>query len=463
MLIKVLCDVIICYLCIAILLQMKLKRLISGMALIGMCLPVMAQRQWTLQECIDYAMANNISLQKSGLQRQSSQEDLRQSKAALLPSLNFSTSQSVNYRPWPFAGQATVTDGQVMMSIDKVYYNGSYSVNGNWTVWNGGRNVNQVKLNNLTMQRNEMDSITTAKNIEEQIAMLFIQTLYTKENVSVQKATLENAQRIESRGKDMYDVGKISKADLMQLTAQRAQDEYNVVQAESQVNNYKRQLKALLQITSTEEFDIADIDATDAMALAQIPGLQNVYELALANRPEFKSLQLSIASADVSRKLATAQRLPTIGMSASVGTSTTSQSDNEWVNQIKSSMGIMGGVNISVPIFDQRQTRTAVNKAEIARRQALLDIKDKQTTLYSTIENYWIQAENYQSQYKAAKVSCESARMSYELLAEQFSLGLKNIAQLMEGKDRLLASQQNELQSKYMAILNIRMLEFYSK
>lgn len=440
-----------------------MKRLITGILLSALCFPAMAQKLWTLQECIDYAMENNISLQKSSLQKRSAKEDLLQSKAALLPSLNFSTNQGVNYRPWPFAGQATVTDGKVMMSIDKVFYNGSYSLNGNWTVWNGNRNYNQVKLNGINMQRNEMDSITTARNIEEQIAMLFIQTLYTKENVQVQKATLESARLIESRGQEMYEVGKMSKADLMQLTAQRAQDEYNVVQAESQVKNYKRQLKALLQITSNDDFDIAGIETSDDMALSPIPPLSSVYEEALANRPELKSVQLSIESSDVSKKIAKAQRLPSVGFNASVGTNTSSQSDNAWGNQLKANMGVTGGVNISVPIIDQRQSRTAINKAEISRQQALLDLRDKQTSLYSTIENYWIQAENNQSQYKAAKVSTESARTSYELLTEQFTLGLKNIAQLQDGKNRLLSSQQSELQAKYMTILNQKMLKFYAK
>lgn len=442
---------------------MKKIKIITGVLLFALCLPMSAQKQWTLQECIDYAMANNITLRKSALQRQSSQEDLLQSKAALLPSLSFSTNQGANYRPWPFAGQATVTDGKVMTSIDKVYYNGSYSLAGNWTVWNGNRNRNQVKLNDINVRRNESDSIVSARNIQEQIAMLFIQALYTKENVAVQKATLESAVMIEKRGKEMYEVGKMSKADLMQLTAQRAQDEYNVVQAESQVKNYVRQLKALLQIISDENFDVAGVEATDDMALKELPKLMEVYETALARRPELRSAQLSIESAEMSKKIASAQRLPTVGFNASVGTNTSSQSSNGWGNQIKSNTSLMGGVTVSVPIFDQRQSRSAINKAEISRQQAVLDLAEKQTNLYSTIENYWIQAESNQSQYRAAKVSSESARVSYDLLTEQFSLGLKNIAQLMEGKNRLLASQQSELQSKYMTILNIKMLEFYAK
>ena len=426
-------------------------------ALLVSSLPSFAQKKWTMQECIDYAMANNISLRKSGLQRISTNEDLLASKAQLLPSLNFSTSQNVNYRPWPTAGMSTVVDGRAMASV------GSYSLNGNWTVWNGNRNRNQVKLNEIALAQNAVDSTTTARNIEEQIAQLYVQIAYTEENIKVQKATLEFSKTNENRGKDMVEIGKMSKADLMQLTAQRAQDEYNVVSAESQARNYKRQLKQLLQITSTEPFEISGLDASDAMALAQIPSLQRVYEKALANRPEFKSLKLQIESSEINKKIANAQSLPTIGVNASASTSTSSMSDLGWGDQSKQNFALGGGVSLSVPIVDQRQKKTAVNKAEISRQQALLDLQDKQTSLYSTLENYWIQAENNQQQYKAAKVSTESAQTSYELLSEQFSLGLKNIVELQDGKSRLLSAQQNELQSKYMTILNLKMLEFYQR
>ena len=435
---------------------------LAGLFLLSMSTEC-AARQWALKDCIDYAIANNIQLQKAKLQQYSALEDVKQSQSALLPSLSLSTSQNVSYNPWPEKGSAMIAGNKVQSKVDKVYYNGSYSLMGNWTVWNGNRNTNQVKLNQLSVEQNECDSITTARNIEEQIAQLYVQIAYVKENVGVQKATLEAAIVNENRGKEMLEVGKMSKADLMQLTAQRAQDEYNVVQAESEVRNYKRQLKQLLQITDTEEFDIAGFEASDEMALADIPALQSVYDNALRNRPEFKSLALQVESSELSKKIAKAQGLPTIGLTASAGTNTTSLGDQSWGIQAKQNFSLGGGLSISVPIIDQRQKRTAVNKAEISRQQALLDIKDKQVELYSTIENYWIQAENKQSQYKAAKVSTESAQTSYDLLSEQFRLGLKNIVELQEGKTRLLSAQQSELQSKYMAILNIKMLDFYQK
>lgn len=408
-------------------------------------------------------MDNNITLQRAKLTKLSAAEDTKLSKAQLLPSLNFSTSQNVNYTPWQKSGVATVTDGKVESSIDKVSYNGQYTVSANWTVWNGNRNRNQVKLNSIAEQQAEMDSVTSARNIEEQIAQLYIQILYTKEAINVNKATLEAAKVNENRGKQMYEVGQMSKADFSQLTAQRAQDEYNVVQAESQARSYTRQLKELLQITNDEEFDVSSPEMTDGMALQSIPSMTSVYSEALDNRPELKRALLSVQSAELQSKIAKAQRMPTVSLNASVGTSTNSLNSDGWASQMKTNLRTGAGVTVSVPIFDQRSTRTAINKANIQKQEALLDIRDKQTTLYSTIENYWIQAGNYQNQYKAAKVSTESAKDSYDLLSEQFAVGLKNISELQDGKTRLLSAQQSELQSKYMTILNLKMLEFYKK
>lgn len=420
-------------------------------------------RTWTLEQCMQYAAENNIQLQKAALTRKSAQEDVRQSKAQLLPSLTFSTGQNVTYTPWKRSGTATIAGDQVEINTQKTYYNGSYTVGANWTVWNGNRNRNQVKLNALSEQGAELDSMVSARNIQEQIAMLFVQILYTKESIEVNKATLEAARVNENRGQQMLEVGSMSRADYSQLVAQRAQDEYNVVQAESQARNYKRQLKALLQITDEEDFDVIAPHTTDEMALMPVPSMQTVYEAALQNRPELKKAQLSVKTAEMQGRMAKAQRLPTVNMNAAVGTNTTTMSDYAWENQMKTNVNVGAGISVSVPILDQRLTRTAVNKAELQRQQALLDVRDRETALYSTIENYWIQAMNNQSQYRAARVSTQSAQDSYDLLSEQFALGLKNIVELQTGKTRLLQAQQNELQSKYMAILNIKLLEFYKQ
>ena len=433
---------------------------LAGLFLLSMSTECMA-RQWSLKDCIDYALANNIQLQKAKLQEYSALEDVKQSQSALLPSLSLSTSQNVSYNPWPEQGSAMIAGNKVQASVDKVYYNGSYSLSGNWTVWDGNKKQNTVKLNKLTAQQAQLDSATTANNILEQIAQLYVQILYSNEAISVTKESLKTSQTNEERGKTMVSVGKMSKADLAQLTAQRAQDEYSIVEAESNLRNYKRQLKQLLQIADNEEFDVTIPSTTDEMALKEVPALNDVYTASLEQRPEINNAKLGIESSDLSVKIAKAGKMPSIGLNAGLSTNTSSMSNNAWGTQLKNNLTFGGGVTISIPLFDNRQTKTAVNKAMIQKQSYLLDLQDKQTTLYSTVENYWLQAVTNQNKFKAAQVSTESAQASYELLSEQFKQGLKNIVELMTGKNNLLQAQQNELQSKYLAILNLNMLEFY--
>lgn len=416
-------------------------------------------KEWSLQECIAYALQNNISLQKSNLSRLNAKEDILLSKAQLFPSLSASTNQMANYTPWVESGISS--DGYARSSVDKVYYNGSYGVNANWTVWNGNRNTNTVKLNKLVEQKAAIDSATTANNIQEKIAQLYVQILYSNEAIKVNKESLKSSIQNEERGKEMLKVGKMSKADLAQLTAQRAQDEYNVINAESTTRNFKRQLKQLLQITDEEEFEVTPSMPTNEMAMQPIPALNNVYTLALASRPEIKAYQNSIEQSNLQIKLAKAQNLPTIGVNASVSTNTTSMNNNKWGEQLKTNFNAGAGVSISIPLFDQRSKKTALNKANIQKESALLDLKNEKTNLWATIEDYWLQATTNQNKYRSAQESTKSAKESYELLSEQFKLGLKNIVELRNGKDKLLQAEQSELESKYMTILNINMLNFY--
>lgn len=420
-----------------------------------------AARQWSLKDCIDYALANNIQLQKAKVQQLSALEDIKQSQSALLPSLSLSTSQNVSYNPWPEQGSAMIAGNKVQADVKKVYYNGSYSLSGNWTVWNGGQNTNTVKLNKLAAEQARLDSAVTANNVLEQIAQLYVQILYSDEAISVTKESLKVSQTNEERGKTMVSVGKMSKADLAQLTAQRAEDEYSIVEAESNLRNYKRQLKQLLQIADNDEFDVVIPSTTDEMALKDVPALNDVYAASLTQRPEIQNAKLGIESSDLSVKIAKAGKMPTVSLNAGLSTSTTSMSQNGWGNQMKNNFTVGGGVSVSIPLFDNRKTKTSVNKAMLQKESYLLDLQDKQTTLYSTVENYWLQAVNNQNKFKAARVSTESAQASYELLSEQFNQGLKNIVELMTGKTNLLQAQQNELQSKYLAILNLNMLDFY--
>ncbi len=424
-------------------------------------LSMSAQEKWTLKECIDYAMQNSITLKQAHLTKQTATETRKQSQAALFPSLSASSNQSFGYRPWQSSGMATVSNGTVNSSVTKTYYNGTYGINASWTLWNGNQNHNQVKANKLSEEQAELKIEQSANSIQEQIAQLYVQILYMNEAIGVNRESLDASKKNEERGQEMVNVGKMSKADLAQLSAQRAMEEYNLVEAESNLANYKLQLKQLLEITGEQAFDVAMPTASDQQALASIPSVMNVYEQALTLRPEIKNTELALQASDVQLKIARAGYLPTLSMTGGVGTSTSSNNSNKWGEQMKTNFNASAGIGISIPIFDQRKARTAVNKAKIQHEQALLDQQDQQKKLYSTIEGFWLEAQTNQEKFRAASATVESEQQSYDLLQEQFNLGLKNIVELLNGKVSLLQAQQSKLQSKYTTILKQQLLKFY--
>ena len=419
------------------------------MAAMLMALGAHAQKKWTLKECIDYAIENNLTLKQVKLKAKSAQEDVKQSRAALLPTVTASTNQGVGYSPFDESG------------ADKTYYSGSYNVNAQWTVWNGGQNTNALKINKLTAEQSELSVDETSNDIQETVTKLFVQILYMTEAIEVNRQSLETSKKNEERGRTMVEVGKMSKADLAQLTAQRVASEYAIVESETQLSKYKQQLKNELELLDQREFDIAIPTTSDQQALVDIPAMLSVYQAALMQRPEVKNAQLGVESSKLQLKSARAGHLPTVTMSGSASTSTNSMSDVTWGQQMKRGLGLSGSVIVSVPIIDGRKAKTSIRKAKIAEEQAVLSFQNEEDNLYYTIEGLWLDAVNNQQKFISASASVDSEQASYDLLQEQFNLGLKNIVELLSGKDKLLTALQNKLQSKYMTILNIQLLKFY--
>ncbi|MBO6190919.1 MAG: TolC family protein [Prevotella sp.] len=422
---------------------------ITIMAAMLMALGAHAQKKWTLKECIDYAIENNVTLKQVKLKAKSAQEDVKQSRAALLPTVTASTNQGVGYSPFDESG------------ADKTYYSGSYNVNAQWTVWNGGQNTNALKINKLTAEQSELSVDETSNDIQETVTKLFVQILYMTEAIEVNRQSLETSKKNEERGRTMVEVGKMSKADLAQLTAQRVASEYAIVESETQLSKYKQQLKNELELLDQREFDIAIPTTSDQQALVDIPAMLSVYQAALMQRPEVKNAQLGVESSKLQLKSARAGHLPTVTMSGSASTSTNSMSDVTWGQQMKRGLGLTGSVIVSVPIIDGRKAKTSIRKAKIAEEQAVLSFQNEEDNLYYTIEGLWLDAVNNQQKFISASASVDSEQASYDLLQEQFNLGLKNIVELLSGKDKLLTALQNKLQSKYMTILNIQLLKFY--
>ena len=436
------------------------KRLLT-LLLLAPCSMLHAQQAWTLQDCLDYALQHNIQVQKNRISEERGEVSLWQDKGALFPSLSFSTNHSVGYRP--FTEVINVVQGdQVTSTRSNVTYQGTYGLNANVTLWNGGINYKNIKQQEL---QNRITALTTEQSeltIQEQIAQLYVQIMYTKEAKKVNELLLSTAQSQYDRGVEMMTQGQMAKADVVQLEAQLSSAQYSVVNSETQLANYKRQLKALLELDLNTAFDVAGNIPTDEQVLALVPSAQEAYAKALEVRPEIKSAELSIDAADMQLDIAKRGFYPTIGASASLGSNHTSGNRNDWGEQMKTNLNMSAGLNVRVPIFDNRQNMSNVKTAKLQQLSSKLDLQDKKNALSSTIEQYWLNANSGQQNYIAAKSRVKSQEASYELLNVQFQNGLKNTVDVLQGRDNVISAEQDMLQSKYMALLNIQLLKFYT-
>ncbi len=415
---------------------------------------------WTLDDCIDYALSHNIELRQSKLTRRQLEAEYESSRASLYPSLSASTNQNVSWRP--FSEQTVnLSNGTFTSTSSEVSYNGSYGINANWTVWNGGINHENIKKNRIEGEIADQNILSTSNSIQEEIVKYYVQIIYLNEAVNVNKSILESSKIQRDRASEMVDVGSLARADLAQMEAQVSQDEYNVVNSEVQLRSTKLQLKQLLQLVQLEEFEIAIPSIDDSDVLAPIPTLSSVYSTSLATRPEIEAAELSLRSSELDINIAKRGYYPTISLMAGIGTGNNSISDDAIFKQLKNNMNNTLGLSISVPIFDGRQNRTNVIRAEIAHETSQLEYERAQQELYSKIETSWLNATNAQQQYKYAQSNLRSNEASYELLDAQFTVGLKNIAELLTGKNNLIQAKQQLLQSKYTALLNIALLRFY--
>ena len=434
--------------------------------ILSAALPLYAQensngKEWTLQECINYALEKNIQLQQNKISLQESEIDIKDARASLFPSLSFSTGHNVVNRPYQEQSN-TVSGTEIISSDEKTTYNGNYSLNAQWTLWNGGQRLNNLKQQKTNRDIARLTVSETENTLQEQITQLFIQILYADESIQINKSTLEVSKATYKRGQELFAEGSLSKADLAQLEAQVSDDQYQLVTAESTWRNYKLQLKQLLELDGSEEFNLVLPELNEENILKMLPSQTDVYQAAMAIRPEIQSSRLSIENAKLGISAAKAGYYPTISLSASSSSTTNSASTNNWAEQMKYGWNNMIGVNLSIPIFNNRQTKSAVQKAQITYSSSQLDLINKQKELYSTIETLWLDALNAQQQYEAANSKLQSCQTSFDIVNEQFNLGIKNTVELLTEKNNLLSAQQQRVQAKYMAILDRALLDFYA-
>lgn len=407
-----------------------------------------APKTWTLQECLDYAYQNNIQVRQSRNNQLSGIEDTKQAKAALFPSLVASTTQS--YTNYP---SSEVTDNNS--------YTGTYGITAGMTIFEGGKLRTEVKRQKV---QNQMDALSVEESVNDiriAIVQAYMQCLYAADAVRINRSTAEASKAQRDRAEEMLRTGSISRVDFAQLQSQYSSDEYQIVVAGSTLDNYKLQLKQLLELDIMEEMNPAVPGVKEENVLKALPPKNEVYETALKVMPQIRRGELGIEAAKLEEKSARAGFFPSISLSASVGTGHMSNNDFESGSQIWNRFNENVGLTLNIPIFSNRKNRTAVNKAKIALNDSYLEWTSLQKELLRNVESAYLDAVSAQAQYLSAREKEKYARESYELTSEQFRVGVKNTVELITAQNEYSAAQQQVLQAKYLTLLSIELLNIY--
>ena len=407
-----------------------------------------ASKTWTLQECLDYAYQNNIQVRQSRNNQLSGIEDTKQAKAALFPSLVASTTQS--YTNYP---SSEVTDNNS--------YTGTYGITAGMPIFEGGKLRTEVKRQKV---QNQMDALSVEESVNDiriAIVQAYMQCLYAADAVRINRSTAEASKAQRDRAEEMLRTGSISRVDFAQLQSQYSSDEYQIVVAGSTLDNYKLQLKQLLELDIMEEMNPAVPGVKEENVLKALPPKNEVYETALKVMPQIRRGELGIEAAKLEEKSARAGFFPSISLSASVGTGHMSNNDFESGSQIWNRFNENVGLTLNIPIFSNRKNRTAVNKAKIALNDSYLEWTSLQKELLRNVESAYLDAVSAQAQYLSAREKEKYARESYELTSEQFRVGVKNTVELITAQNEYSAAQQQVLQAKYLTLLSIELLNIY--
>lgn len=414
---------------------------------------------WTLQDCINWAKQQSITVQRNKVNVRTSQIAVQDAKANRLPSVDFSTSQSFSNRPFQetYSG---VIGSEVVSFNNKNSYSGNYGLGASMNIYDGGQTKNNIRLAEINTQIAELKVLASELSLEEQITQLYIQILYSQDAVTHDDELIALAEKQLEQARARKQAGLLNKADVSQFESQLAQDKYQKVSDETALEGYRLQLKQLMELDGDDNLALADPQFTSNV-LADLPAKQDVFQNAVASRPELKAQQLTMDKTYIDEEIAKAGNKPVIMASANIGTSNSTGNGNMFT-QLKNQWNNGIAVTMRLPVWDHGKTKNAVARARLDRENTYLDMVETQKSLWKTIENYWLQARNNQQRYIAAQENVDHCRESYNLTSEQFRLGLKNIVELTQDKTNLSTAIQRMLQAKYEALLNMALLKYYN-
>lgn len=402
---------------------------------------------WTLENCIEYAKEHNISINSLRLTKNSAEQDLLQAKEAKYPNLSGTVSQGL------FA-----VNGNNGLNVNGAPSQ-SIGANSSMTLYHAGYIKNNETSKNLQVQMAELSVQEAQNNITLTITQAFLNILMSEENIISLEEILATTKTQLKQGDQFYQAGNISKLNYLQIQAQVAQDEYNLIAAQNSLRTNIVNLKQILQLPTTYDFQITKPESI--VVDENLKSLSEVQNLAQNQRPEVKYGELNVENSNTNLKMAQASILPTLNVVGNISTNYAYNNGN-YFNQLGNNFYLPVGLSLGIPIYNNRIYKTEIEKSKIAIEQANLDLLNTKTVLNQQIEQAFINLQNSLSQYDSASKQMNLNKQSYDIVNAQMKIGSIDYVQLQQQRLNYIQSIQNYLQSKYSAVLNKQIYEFYA-
>jgi len=435
----------------------RLKELTTLFLLI-ISLSVNAQetnKVWTLRECIDYAIKNNISVKRSDLNIIQNQAALDQSKAALAPSVNGRATHVYNFGQNEDPTTGVITDFESRTN--------TFGLSANMTLFNGFSNYNTIKQNSFLVEASIAD-LTQAKNdVGLNVTQAYLQIIFNNELLEAAELQLASSEEQERRTKALVENGALPIADQLQAEAQKATNETQVINRQNDLNLARLQLMQLLQLAYDPQFDIEVPDLEPENLDALQLNSEEVYEIALTTQPNIKAAELRIEASDLGVSVAKGGRLPSISAFAGVDTRYNNLIADvfSFSEQVETNLGQNVGFSLNVPIFNNFQIRQSIQNARINNDRAKLNQQETENTLRQQVEQAYLNAKAALQTYISAERQVKATKLLYDNLKKQREVGAANITDFTVAENNYNQAVSDFIRAKYDYIFRRKILDFY--
>lgn len=411
------------------------------------------QKRWSLEECIRYAWDNNLQIQQQELAVEQSENNLQQAKMNYIPSLNASLSHSMNWG-------RSVNLQTLEIIENKLTQSTSANARAGINLFEGFAKGNEVKSRTLQKEISTVEVSKIKNDISVEIARLYLQILLSKEIVKTADQSILSVEQQVDRTKKMVDAGSLAYSSFLEIEAQLAAERVQVVNAKNQLKSVLLSLVQLLDLENSNDFDIQDVNVDFMIQDFNGESIDNLYELS-QSLPQIKSAELNLKNSDIQLSLAKGRAFPILSFSAGYGTYYSDSRDQPFMDQFNENRNPSMGFGISIPIFNNSQTKTNIKNAKLGVRSSQIEVKSKRQMLYKEIQQANNDAFAYYERYLASERNVTAMQESFRYVQQKFDVGALNATDYSVAKANLFKAQSEYFQSKYQYVFQLKILDFY--